>query len=76
MLNKLLNFSVAEDQELTVAIFLLKLGACGLVDRALDSRLKDLGFDSPLLIMCWADFSFHTASVCPAVMGTWWNYES
>ena len=22
---------------------------------------------------CWANFSFHTASAHPAVMGTWWN---
>ena len=43
------------------------------VDRALDSRSEGLGFDS----QCWpcvevsANFVFHTASVQPAVMGTW-----
>ena len=29
-----------------------KVRACGLVDKALNSRSKGLGFDSPLLVMC------------------------
>ena len=25
---------------------------------------------------CWASLSYHTASVHPAVMGTWWNEKA
>ena len=47
-------------------------GPCGLIDRAMDPRLKGLGFD----FHCWpcvevlANFTFHTDSTYPAVMGT------
>ena len=44
-------------------------GACGQVDKALDSRSEGLGFDS----CCWSCVEAYTASVHPAVMGTWWN---
>ena len=50
--------------------------ACGSVDKVLHSRSEGLGFDSH----CWscvvevsANFSLHTVSNCPAMMGTWWN---
>ena len=52
------------------------MGTCGLVDRAADSRLKGLEFDS----WCWSyvevlgKFAFHTALVDPAVMSTWCTY--
>ena len=53
----------------------LNMGACGQVDNALDLRLKGLGFNSH----CWSyvevlvNFTLHTASAHPAVMGIWWN---
>ena len=49
------------------------VGACGPVDRALDSRSEGLGFDP----QCWPcvevsdKLVFHTASVHSAIMGTW-----
>ena len=54
--------------------FITHMGAHRQVDRALDSRLEGLGLSPKCwscVEVCWANFVFHTASVHPAIMGTW-----
>ena len=51
---------------------MMRVGSRGLVDKALDSRSKDLMPTVDHVQKCWVNFSFHIASAYVAIIGTWW----
>ena len=58
---------------------LVQMGACGLVDKALESRvIKVWGLilTAGYMYKSQINFSFHADSAHPAVMGTWWNEKA